>query len=63
MVRICLLFVLLLLAGCDTHDPVKSLQDNPKLVTVQHDGHKFIRMLSASGGVIHHPSCPCLAKP
>jgi hypothetical protein len=28
------------------------------VATVEHDGHWFV----ISGGIVHHPSCPCLKK-
>lgn len=42
--------------------PTKS-QEPPiswNLYTAQHDGHWFVK--DASGGVCHHPDCPCQPK-
>lgn len=32
----------------------------PDLITIEHDGHKFIRKRFGHHGIIlHHPDCPC----
>jgi hypothetical protein len=34
---------------------------NGSLVTVEHDGHKFIvHSSSQKSAMLHHPSCPCI---
>lgn len=38
-------------------------QSDYRLVTVEHDSHKFIISTTYHGlQVLHHPSCPCLNK-
>lgn len=34
------------------------LSETGELKTIRHDGHLFVTRYS--GGLIHHPSCPCL---
>lgn len=64
--------VFLSLAGCDGRTPqdekVKSrseLNRHSGLLTVEHDGHRFVIYSTLNGaGVTHHPDCPCgEAKP
>lgn len=59
----------LALGGCDTHDastPVTTSGMWLRLVTVEHDGHKFIcsQIGASQGGVsmLHHPDCQCVKK-
>jgi len=64
--RISLFLILLLGLGCDVHDskaPVTTSGRWLRLVTVEHDGHKFVcgQTGCSDGGVsiVHHPDCPC----
>lgn len=65
--------VLLCCIGCDAKpaDSVTVAGSNSSgpdvyMMTVTHDGHKFVTASSAHNGggisIIHHPACDCLKK-
>ncbi len=54
-----------LLVGCDVQETVKptyNITEFPRsnsLITVMHDGHRFVAMLSGNQPIVfmHHPDC------
>lgn len=69
-----LLLGLVLLVGCDPQaeavrakaGTAKDFSANWLMMTVEHDGHKFIVGTYGSartyqGAMLHHPDCPCKA--
>jgi hypothetical protein len=63
--------VAILIAGCDSQDghkaPVPGTQDvgHQRIITFDHDGHRWIATQNAiwkniaEPPIIHHPDCPC----
>jgi hypothetical protein len=69
MIRLTLIVVIFLLAGCEPL-PIESSKTISSLNTTintgtyivevasaEHDGHKWV--VSSKGGIVHHPDCPC----
>jgi hypothetical protein len=64
-----ILILPLLIAGCDDSQPmhegpITKWGGNVYLKTLDHDGHRFVVMVSQNdvGGITHHPSCPCIKQ-
>ena len=68
MIRICLLIVMFVVAGCEpavtTSRTSSSLNTTintgtyiVEVASAEHDGHKWV--VSSKGGIVHHPDCPC----
>lgn len=60
MKAIAAILLVVIIAGCE-----KNPEECGDLRTVRHDGHTWVLCnggRGTSGGVVHHPDCPCMKK-
>ena len=64
------LLVLVMIAGCSDSATIVNKTEtyssagySTDLITIEHDGHKFVCMVGVGrGGILHHPECQCIVK-